>query len=88
MKRILLGVFAFIFAAATVFAAQVNQPATVTVDPVYHWFEGEDFIGEGTEDEMRQFCNELAQIECLAGYDPSVGETRPTTGTPVILTKN
>jgi hypothetical protein len=77
MKKILLGVFAILLAAATVFTTQANKPVTATDDPVYHWFEGEDYIGEATKLQMSVFCNEGSTV-CLEAFDPSVGTTRPS----------
>jgi hypothetical protein len=77
MKKILLGVFAFLFAAATVFATQANQSVKAN-DPVYHWFDGQTYVGDGTVQDMSSLCNQVNAVECLGGYLDITGEERPS----------
>lgn len=77
-----LGVFAVLLAAATVFAAQVNS--NKTYDPVYHWFDGNTYLGTGTVAEKSQICNEDTDIICMEAFESAPGGQRPST--PVVAT--
>jgi hypothetical protein len=77
MKKIFVGLFAMLLAAATVFAG--NQPSNNTVDPLLHWFDENDiYIGQATEATQRQVCDGSSTEVCMKGY-----EEIDTQGNPV-----
>lgn len=87
MKKVLFGVFAFLFAAATVFATQVNKENTANTT-VYHWFDGLTYVGEGTFEEMSPLCNQVNAVECLGGYLQISDEERPSQAPDRIIPKS
>lgn len=77
MKKMLIGFFAVLLAAATAFATQA--PTTTRVDdPVLYWFDGATFMGTGTISQKEIICNGNTDDVCLDGFEEAPNQQRPT----------
>ncbi len=75
MKKMIIGFFAVLLAAATAWGNY--QPATATTDDELHWFEGTVYKGTGTIEEKEQICNGETEDICLEGFMSAPGQQRP-----------
>ncbi|HEX6916331.1 MAG TPA: hypothetical protein VF145_13870 [Chitinophagaceae bacterium] len=68
MKKMLIGLFAVLLAAGTVFAVEANHPK-MAFDPSYHWFDDQGtYLGFLTESSQRAICDANTSIVCRNGY--------------------
>lgn len=86
MKKIIIGFFVVLLAAATAFANS-PQPKTVT-DPLLYWFDAEgDFIGQELYSVMHDLCPNSGEV-CASGYTGTEtvnGKIVPNNSTPEIV---